>query len=1306
MTTITEYALMAGASYVSTRPDVNKFPVPDGWVESTEDRTTKPSGFEATYFTKGSEIVISYAGTDPGDLLGDWPTNLALAGGVIADQLRQAADYYLAVKANAPAGSTITFAGHSLGGGLASLMAVLFGETAYTFDQAPFRQSAQIFVDTDANGNQTSRSVAQRLRTYLTGRTTDMSALAKLDAFISANDPLNTTPPNPADTLAVRGGRVSNINVDGEFLTSWFLVPSSSRIGSQSNIDNSNEGAGGINVHSQALMAAFLQSEQTAPAESGQKKSFSNVTFKLKDLLRMVFDKNLFAFDTDKDKENFIERLVRHEAGNAPLPDGTTVTADAMLTRFTRDLWKLAQDGGLTMSDGNPDNPTFHQVSNALIAFAMQMYYEDTANATDANKELFTKITGGLQFDMSDVSADFKTALEANEELDKLRIALNKAKGFEQYFKQYLSQPGTFTPEESGLISTFLPAMRDWYAQAGAEGMSVTDSKNRGAFMLGGNGADTLTGGTAADLLVGNAGEDILDGGAGNDILLGCVGNDTLKGGDGVDFLLGGSGNDTLDGGADNDILKGGEGNDTYIFTGTYGTDIITDSDGQGSIKVGGQTLGSATQTAESIYKSTTSGQTLVRLNGGKSLVILKEGEANRILINDWSAGKALGITLQDTTPTAPATTLDGDFKKATDGDNYVIVNGNYASAGVEANAQDLISGTDGNDVIDGKGGDDALSGRAGDDYLIGGDGGDQLQGGMGKDTLTGGAGDDVIYGSSDDAIIKPTKTDFTRPVNNYANPQATGFNWTAGYSATYANGTPSGYSDAPRNRLADDQGNNIDGGTGNDFIAAGTGADNVHGGADNDLIYGMDKADILFGDGGHDVIYGDGNMPNGSSVVWTLPENHGSDIIDGGDGNDYLIGQGGSDILYGGIDNDKLWGDDDEAKLPVAYHGNDFLFGGAGKDELMGGAGNDYLEGGTGDDTLWGGAGNDVYFFNVGDGVDTLYDNKGEKNIIRFGAGVDASKIKLRIGSLMLDLGDGDAVHIGDFNQNDVFNSSSIGSFEFADGSTLSTTELLARGFDLDGTSGDDIIHGTNTTDRINGLAGNDRLVAYGGNDTLDGGQGADVMYGGEGNDTYVFNNGDGQAGTDLILDGQGNDVAVFNGVSLSQITLSHTSGGLNLQYGSTDTVRIADGLLGGIKTYQFADGTLSWHELANRYLDTSVYANYGTPIHGLAGGRQNDTLTALGGGTTFAGGQGNDTLTSAGGNNVFLYGRGDGSDRIVDLRTTADGAGPNTLKFGEGISREELSVSVEDGVLLLRLGTAGDAANDCNYDLERNAA
>lgn len=103
MATDIQYALMAGASYISTRSDVNKFPVPDGWVESIEDRQKKPSGFEATYFQNGTDIVISYAGTN-GDGGGistnpDKQASIVLALGTGSAQLVQAAEYYLKVKA-------------------------------------------------------------------------------------------------------------------------------------------------------------------------------------------------------------------------------------------------------------------------------------------------------------------------------------------------------------------------------------------------------------------------------------------------------------------------------------------------------------------------------------------------------------------------------------------------------------------------------------------------------------------------------------------------------------------------------------------------------------------------------------------------------------------------------------------------------------------------------------------------------------------------------------------------------------------------------------------------------------------------------------------------------------------------------------------------------------------------------------------------------------------------------------------------------------------------------------------------------
>lgn len=45
MPTTIQYALMAAASYISTRPfDVNKFPVPDGW--NVTKALALPGGFE------------------------------------------------------------------------------------------------------------------------------------------------------------------------------------------------------------------------------------------------------------------------------------------------------------------------------------------------------------------------------------------------------------------------------------------------------------------------------------------------------------------------------------------------------------------------------------------------------------------------------------------------------------------------------------------------------------------------------------------------------------------------------------------------------------------------------------------------------------------------------------------------------------------------------------------------------------------------------------------------------------------------------------------------------------------------------------------------------------------------------------------------------------------------------------------------------------------------------------------------------------------------------------------------------------
>jgi len=133
MVTDIDYAQMEGAAYVSNRSEGNRFPIPAGWKPLRYK--PYPSGFEAVAFQRGNEIVISFAGTGPG-LNPDWIANGGLATGLGSEQLYQAAEYYLQIKALYP-DAEISFTGHSLGGGLAALMGVFFDKKAVTFDQAP-----------------------------------------------------------------------------------------------------------------------------------------------------------------------------------------------------------------------------------------------------------------------------------------------------------------------------------------------------------------------------------------------------------------------------------------------------------------------------------------------------------------------------------------------------------------------------------------------------------------------------------------------------------------------------------------------------------------------------------------------------------------------------------------------------------------------------------------------------------------------------------------------------------------------------------------------------------------------------------------------------------------------------------------------------------------------------------------------------------------------------------------------------------------------------------------------------------------
>ena len=1276
MVTTIEYALLAGASYHDTRADLNRFPIPKDWNLVSLVPQDNITGFEASTYRNSltSDIVISYAGTYDKDLMGDMVADFNLATGLGSAQLLQAAQYYLQVKADNPGATSITFTGHSLGGGLAALLGVFFGQQAVTFDQAPFARSAKLNVLTP--------DIASNLKANLLASGHTEAELSGLTNFLQLRA---TNGGIPNSTL------VTNINVHGEFLSGvpWNIPD---RIGTTLfDINNSASGVSGTELHAQSLLTAFLQSTETAVVG----KTLNQVTGEFPDLLKMIFDQNLFANDTDTNQRNFLDHLVRHQTGVQG-----SFTADAMVTRFTSDLWKLAQDGGLTVTDNLPggifSSPP-NDVSKTLIAFDMQKYYDETPTSAGYSQELFATVTGGVQFDRADVAA-----------------TLDDAKGYNLYFQNYLAS-NAFINSEQQLIEPLLPILRDWYVQAGSGGMTAADIQDRGAFMLGGNRTDALTGGSQADLLIGNAGADRLTGGGGNDTLLGGAGFDAY-----------------------------------YYLSATDGNDTIEDSDASGVIFVNGQMLSGGVKKGGQADWTSSNGTIHYRMSG-TDLIVELNGTQIMTVNENFESGQ-FGIRLIDAKPLpaglpTAARTIEGDHEPKDFNPDPEIVEwqaddlGNYIyDPGAPQPWQDILRGSGGNDRIDagemrdyllGFGGDDVLVGGAGNDRLLGGDGNDFLfsdgvvdlawlpsldtftgvgtlqeflNGDADNDVLVGGAVGDALFGASGaDLLLGGAGDDFLAGDANWQPdliPNGWGFFFTPGsdLGVTFSGLVQSGPADTDQFGQADE-------------IHGGAGTDVIWGGGGNDLLYGGQGDDRITGDGGDDAIFGgDGNDNlQGDQPTTSVPSNDyidgengddtviggfgddilvggagidhvygdatnllgvaGSDILDGGDGNDFLYGQGGDDTLFGGAGDDELFGDFSNDTVP----GNDRLFGDAGADLLQGEAGDDELDGGDDNDVLVGGAGNDVLFGAAGDdvllGESTSFQGAAGDDLLDGGDGDD--ELQGSGGADTLWGGAGNDHLFGD----DPLDVSIAGGNDWIDGEDGIDELQGGLGHDLlFGGDGDDVLFGDRTAldptptnggdDVLDGEAGNDNLFGDSGNDVLTGGIGSDSLDGGAGQDTYVFNLGD---GVDTIQDavGEDNRLVFGDGVDAESVTLGIESGDtLLIRAGNaSDVVRIAGFGVNTpagthpIDSFEFADGTVltysqlvAWgfHQYGTAGSESLVGSGF---IDHIEAGAGNDVVSGLAGADTLLGEDGNDLL------------RGDAGDDTLD-----GGAGNDQLLGGDG--------------------------------------
>ncbi len=589
--------------------------------------------------------------------------------------------------------------------------------------------------------------------------------------------------------------------------------------------------------------------------------------------------------------------------------------------------------------------------------------------------------------------------------------------------------PTTLEVEADGKKSEELSFKRSRFdaivVDAGGGDDTVSIDESNGVFtdteattLDGGDGNDTLRGGSFAETLIGGAGNDTVDGNRGSDTAFLGAGDDTFvwDPGDGSDVVEGQAGSDTMlfnGSNAGEHIDLSANGSRLRLFRDV--ANITMDTNGVETVDVNARG-GADTLTVNDLSGTdVTSVKTDLGVNGGG------DGSADQVIVNGTAAADrvqiasaggetevsglaaTVAVSNAEASDTLAVNGLAGDDRIASeaaqplavqidggDGVDTAVAQGSNANdtiqvaaaapavrvfsigaAGfVQAQAEDLVvSGLAGDDSIsagNGLAGLAALTidGGDGNDTIAGGDGADLLIGGAGNDTVDGNRGSDTAFlGAGDDTFVWDPG-DGSDVVEGQAGNDTMLFNGSnAGEKIDLsANGS--------RLRLFRDVGNITMDTNGVETVDV-----NLLGGADTLTVHDLSGTDVTSvktdlavnggGDGSSDQVVVDGT--NGNDAI-TVAGSNGSATVSGLAAGVTITG---AEPSLDGLTVNALGGDDAVTASALAANalkltvdggdGADVLVGGAGDDVLLGGAGDDILIGGPGLDTLDGGPGANI---------------------------------------------------------------------------------------------------------------------------------------------------------------------------------------------------------------------------------------------------------------------------------------------------------------------------------------------------------
>lgn len=460
----------------------NRVGLPSGWTGDTYP-DDPASGFSYGIFENVNEVVISYTGTNEGV---DWLANAGNGSGLGSDQLKEAALVAARViEQYKGSGKTISFTGHSLGGGLASVMAVWFDKQAIVFDEAPFLSAAISPV---------AYKAAQNYIFEQLGIVTTLHDYTPLD-------------------YPSRAGNVTNYYVSGEVLQA--LRAGGYGIGAQTGIDFGwglglgFEKVDPVDLHSQALMTAGWLS----PA-------FREATFEVTNFVPAAFDGGLYSFDPKSDKQDLLRNLIVSEQ---------TSPGAGKLTRIAEDLRSI----------GQVKDSMSGKALDGVVAQLIEWYYWQDPQSQAQFFRGDPIGTGALQYLTAKGDGFAKAEDKANSWTNKwidaffaeqnVPVGLSQAKKAEQWNVVVNESFSWASATEEDKTQFFM----------GNKGNDELTGGKKDDVLIGGEGDDTLRGMDGDDLLFGGAGSDRLEGGDGFDKYY-VDADDTIKDSDG-------SGSVTLD---------------------------------------------------------------------------------------------------------------------------------------------------------------------------------------------------------------------------------------------------------------------------------------------------------------------------------------------------------------------------------------------------------------------------------------------------------------------------------------------------------------------------------------------------------------------------------------------------------------------------------------------------------------------------------------------------------------------------------------------------------------------------------------